>query len=1356
MTPTSLVQDVLLRPIVFTRPIRLVEPPSWIAHIPFAFWIVDALRPRRIVELGTMSGNSYAAFAQAVQTLGIDTSCYAVDTWLGDAHAGDYGPEVFEEWSQFHDQNFGAFSRLVRSTFDEALQKFQDGSIDLLHIDGLHTYDAVRHDFESWLPKLSNRAVVLLHDVNVRERDFGVWEFWQELTKRYPCFEFLHGHGLGVVGVGSTLPLEVKTLVEQVPHRLEEAVLLRQFFSALGNGLLAMAEAGPLQRHLSSARAQLTGMADLERIRGELQAQIQQAQGERDRLRSALAQRELELANQAERIEQLSATVERDSALLASRGRELEEVRARLQQERRRRTDTALRASAEAERWRRILARRLRARTARAIAPLSASTALAREVARRLRFGKSLLPGSTPLLSSLRPQFRRQAALITASGLFDPDFYLAKYPDVAEADLDPLMHYVLVGGAEGRAPHPAFDASWYLRQLPSGMRCNALLHYLEHGWREGRSPHPLFRSSFYRTQEPSLATLDVEPLGHYLTTGAGRGLDPHPLFDTSFYRDRNLDVGASGVNPLVHYLQYGWREGRSPHPLFDPAFYLASNEDVEAQDLDPLVHFVTMGAAEGRKPNPWFDSAAYVNADGELRESGENPLEHYIRIGASERRAIGSSFDVEYYARANPDAAECGLDPLTHYILIGRAEGRAIEPPPPLVQPGNLEASVAAYERVMASARDAEAARLSSLVLPEPDIIRLPEDADLAAHARHVVLRAEDVPEVTVVIPVLNGIRYTLECLLSLVRFTVEHRFEAIVVDNGSSDGTGELLSAIPNLHYLRQETNAGFIAACNAGAAVARGRYLVLLNNDAQVTAGWLSPLLEAFATADRLGACGPKVLYPNGRLQEAGSAIQPDCTSRMIGLHDDPDLPRYNWPREVDYASGVCLVLETERFRALGGFSAEFAPAYCEDVDLCLRLRRDGLRILYQPASTIVHHLSATSSQLGSTFKQMIVARNQQQLAEKHQAEIDAMNKARLVAFYLPQFHPIPENDIWWGKGFTEWRNVAKARPNFEGHYQPRVSTDLGFYDLRLEEVYHDQVALASRYGLDAFCFYYYWFDGKRLLESPIERLLRSSEPTFPFCVCWANENWTRRWDGLEDEILMPQSYRDEHNAAVIEDLLRYLNHPSYLRVNGRPLLLVYHASPFPDIARTTNIWREECRRQGVGEIYLAMVESFDLSDSQVTPASCGFDAAVEFPPHKGGQHRMEPGRVLNPAFTGRVFDYGKTAQHYMNKPVPGFRRFRTVMPGWDNTPRRQDDPVIFGGSTPGAYQAWLEWLLRQTREQNTGDEQLVFVNAWNEWAEGAYLEPDLGWGHAYLEATRDAIENVRLGLRGGAGSR
>ena len=369
-------------------------------------------------------------------------------------------------------------------------------------------------------------------------------------------------------------------------------------------------------------------------------------------------------------------------------------------------------------------------------------------------------------------------------------------------------------------------------------------------------------------------------------------------------------------------------------------------------------------------------------------------------------------------------------------------------------------------------------------------------------------------------------------------------------------------------------------------------------------------------------------------------------------------------------------------------------------------------------------------------------------EQWVEEVKDEIDRTNLAiRLIAFYLPQFHPIPENDRWWGRGFTEWRNVAKAQPNYEGHYQPRLPADLGFYDLRITEVMEYQADLAHRYGIHGFCYYYYWFGGTRLLEMPLERMLEIGKPDFPFCLCWANENWTRRWDGHEHELLMAQQHSDEDDDAVIRDLMRYFRHRNYIRIDEKPLFIIYRASLFVDICRTVDRWRELCRNEGIGEIYLVLVESFEYSIKNDKTKLSGFDAAMEFPPHGISVTTEIPGRILNSNYTGLVHDYRRVVADYLGKKEPGYTWFRCVMPGWDNTARRQDEAKIFHNADPDQYEKWLRGVLEQTLDRHCGDERLVFVNAWNEWAEGAYLEPDRRYGHAYLHATRRALEQSAM---------
>jgi GT2 family glycosyltransferase len=659
--------------------------------------------------------------------------------------------------------------------------------------------------------------------------------------------------------------------------------------------------------------------------------------------------------------------------------------------------------------------------------------------------------------------------------------------------------------------------------------------------------------------------------------------------------------------------------------------------------------------------------------------------------------------------------------------------------------PAAAEVAWGAYEWLSGEIARRRRARIDACVPRPPPLLRAPEH--LAAFASTIELPAPSpAPRASIVVPAYNHLRETLECIASIAAFTAGEDYEVVVVDDASRDETAAVLPLVRNLRHVRNETNRGFVASCNRGAGESRGEVLVFLNNDAQVTRGWLAPLLRTFSDVDRVGAVGPKLLFPDGRLQEAGTMVNPDLSVTMVGLFDDPDRARYGYAREVHYVSGACLAVARRAFEEAGGFSRDLEPAYYEDCDLQLSLRGRGLRTIYQPASVVVHHLSLTSQGLADPagFKKRQIVRNSQRMREKWGDVVDAMDAVRLVAFYLPQFHPILENDAWWGKGFTEWANVAKARPNFVGHEQPRVPGELGFYDLRVPDVMAEQARLARAYGIHGFCFYYYWFHGKRLLEMPIERLLEDRAASFPFCLCWANENWTRTWDGGsgESEILIGQQHSDADDEAVIRDLLRYLGHPAYIRVRGRPMLLVYRVELFPDIRRTAELWREVCRREGVGELHLVRVDSFDNASATVHPTVHGLDAAVEFPPHHRGAPLADRLAVLNAGFNGAVHDYEELVLQSHAYKDAGYPHYRCVMPRWDNTARRQDGSHVWARATPGAYQAWLEEALRYTREQHVGDERLVFLNAWNEWAEGAHLEPERKYERDFLEATRNAL--------------
>lgn len=343
------------------------------------------------------------------------------------------------------------------------------------------------------------------------------------------------------------------------------------------------------------------------------------------------------------------------------------------------------------------------------------------------------------------------------------------------------------------------------------------------------------------------------------------------------------------------------------------------------------------------------------------------------------------------------------------------------------------------------------------------------------------------------------------------------------------------------------------------------------------------------------------------------------------------------------------------------------------------------------------------------------------------------------RLIAFYLPQFHPVPENDRWWGPGFTDWHNVAKATPLFEGHYQPRLPGALGFYDLRLDEIRHRQIELARAHGIHGFCYYYYWFNGRRILEHPLNRYIADPENNFPFCICWANENWSRRWDGGNQEVLLVQEHDTASDMKFIRDVIPILKDPRYIRVNGKPLLVLYRADLLKSPAATVAGWREECEKAGLPGIHLCAAQTFDIED----PRPYGFDSACEFPPHKHAiGHISHELQGLPEDYKGWVCDYELVARHSLTAPVPDYTLYRGLFPSWDNSARKRHQALIFHHADPSRYEYWLRGLVSYTRQNLFGDQRIIFVNAWNEWAEGAHLEPDLKYGSAYLEATLRAL--------------
>ena len=350
---------------------------------------------------------------------------------------------------------------------------------------------------------------------------------------------------------------------------------------------------------------------------------------------------------------------------------------------------------------------------------------------------------------------------------------------------------------------------------------------------------------------------------------------------------------------------------------------------------------------------------------------------------------------------------------------------------------------------------------------------------------------------------------------------------------------------------------------------------------------------------------------------------------------------------------------------------------------------------------------------------------------------------SSVKLIAFYLPQFHPFPENDEWWGKGFTEWTNVGKAKPNYKGHYQPHCPIHHGYYDLRIPEVMEEQAKLAKEYGIYGFSYYFYWFGGKILMDTPLELMLANKKVDIPFCFTWANENWSRRWDGQENDILIAQDHSNEDSLSFIQHLVKYFQDERYIKIDGKPVLIIYRADIIPEIAETAKIWRDELLKYDIPGLYLISAQSFGIR----SPEPFNFDASVEFPPHTiiSSEINNEV-ELLNKNYSGRIYSYEQVAKNAVLSSEPDYKLFRTAMLSWDNTARKQNNSHIFHGFSLLLYKQWLSSIVNKvySNPKYNTDEKIVFVNAWNEWAEGTHLEPDQKLGYGYLQTTYDVLEN------------
>ncbi len=594
------------------------------------------------------------------------------------------------------------------------------------------------------------------------------------------------------------------------------------------------------------------------------------------------------------------------------------------------------------------------------------------------------------------------------SPLFSTNGYLDLNNDVKEVGTNPLVHYVTDGMREGRPSATVFDSGGYLRATkrghhldidrPNDPRSRAVRilrpgwyghnypeindgghtphsHFERYGYREGRSPCSLFDPDWYRDTVPDFPA-DRPALEHYLLFGAAAGFDPCPSFDSRWYaRQLTGDLGPN-CTPLEHYMTIGWAMGLDPHPLFSGAWYIERSAQLDLDGLTPLEHFLERGWKQGLHPCALFNGDAYLALNEDVDVAGSNPFVHYILDGIREKRPSSTVFDDRWYVgTAGDDPLIRTFDPLSHFVHFGFTIGRKSSPDP-------IAAALAA--KLLDADRRARLTFVGKVEIKSLGTDVGSAWTDWSARLTVLDLPLSDEPLVSVIVPTFNHSEDVIRCMESIQEAGDTTPFEVILVDDESSDEHSERFRRLRGVRLLRLDQNSGFAAACTVGVADARGRYLMLLNNDTEVLPGWLDSLVGELDRHLETGVVGSMIVRPDLLLQEAGCIMWSDGGSWQYGLGRSPLDFQYRYRREVDYCSGASLLVRRSLWDRVGGFDPRFSPAYYEDADLCFAARDAGYSVVYEPRSVVFHNEGTSHGRDGTGIKRYQF-RNKERFREK-----------------------------------------------------------------------------------------------------------------------------------------------------------------------------------------------------------------------------------------------------------------------------------------------------------------------------------------------------------------------------------
>jgi len=733
----------------------------------------------------------------------------------------------------------------------------------------------------------------------------------------------------------------------------------------------------------------------------------------------------------------------------------------------------------------------------------------------------------------------------------------------------------------------------------------------------------------------------------------------------------------------------------------------------------------------------YFDAEYYYDRYLDVKNAGIDPLEHYLLHGWREGRDPSGNFNTDFYLSEYPDVKNTDMCPLTHYIFYGKAEGRinSIYYKQNTVYPN--------FEYRLQKARE----QLNIVPYFHNNYTFIELKDEIKSKKICVHLHLYYVEMANFFIEKLNNINTPFTLFISITdkkafenikssfksKIKNLEKIEVVVVENKGRDIAPLIVTFGKKLlkfdyilhihskkspHYNHNKSWRDEIIDTLLGSETIINQNLNLLNGDGKFI--FNEPNININ-------------LYNNG--WSDNKIFSEEILSKYSNFDID-DFP------VIDFAHGSMFWAKSEAVKDFLELPFSYDDFPEEPIE---------------PDGTICHALERlllifTTKYLGKAY--CVYSKNYSdglgyyEVQEDFSTQPSKHKNVKVLSYYLPQFHPTPENDEWHGKGFTEWTKVAAANPLFYNHYQQHIPHEtLGFYHLNSSDILKQQAEMMKKAKVYGQIFYHYWFTGKLILEKPAKMLLENKDIDMPFCFCWANENWTKRWDGNDNEILLEQKYSKEDAAKFIQYLMPFFKDKRYIRIDNRPVLYIYRPSSFPSFKDYKNVWEAECKKEGIPPIYLVST----LTRGALSPEEYDMDAAVERVLHDwtGGicPEKKTELSFFN-SFNGTVLDYNDVAEYYEeNFSQKKFTCFRSIVPIWDNTARYNEDAYIVHNSTPARFQKWLDKIVEYTTKNLPDNKQFVVVNAWNEWAEGAHLEPDVKYGYAYLNSVGRALSSTNL---------